>query len=182
MMKLRNKTKSPALSRWTAASAGIAIFMALISTAACSRRVEKNPMRTGETVTLMPQKAEALTLTQKPKHVRVIFDIGGKIMSADDDVKILMYENDSSKTPKLSATSADLAQSHKNTGCPRDAYHATKDAMVGDVLFCNNSIDIDSLKHFVAKREGKDDKVATNALLEFEDPASGLASYIISFH
>jgi len=158
------------------------VMLALSTYSGCSRRVEKNPMRTGETITIKPLKATSLTLTQKPKHVRLIFDIGGKIMSADDQVRILMYENDSAKSPVLETDSAELALSHKKTNCPRDVYHVTKDAMVGDVLFCNNSIDIEALKHFVARREGKGDKTASNALLEFEDPSSGLASYVISFH
>jgi len=149
---------------------------------ACSQRVVKNPMKVGETVTMMPIKSEAIALTQKPKHVRLVFDIGGKMLSPHDDVQILMFESEASATPRLSASAKDLSLAHQQTNCPTDVYAATRDAMVGDVLFCNESLNVESLKHFVAKREGKDPKIGTNALLEFEDPASGLASYIISFH
>ena len=159
-----------------------AVFLlASVPILGCSRRVEKNPMKIGETITILPMKANSLSLTQKPKHVRLVFDIGGKMMSGDEPVQIQMYETMASKTPVQTLNNRELGDAHKSTRCPDDVYRATKDAMVGDVLFCNRSLEIDSLHYFVAKREGKDDKIATNALLEYEDAATGLASYVISF-
>lgn len=151
-------------------------------TAACGKKFEKHPMNVGEVVIVKPSPVQAEPTVAKPEHIRLVIDIGGKQLEPTDEVEIAFYRKQGDAQPLRVFDAKQLLNAHSTTDCDKDRLQFLENALLGDSLFCNGALSLHDVGYFVARRPGKDDKVATALLLEYDDASLSFASYSLNFY
>jgi hypothetical protein len=171
-------TRQLALSLLVAATAAF-------GAAACGKKFEKHPMTVGEVVIVKPMPVHedhAGTAAAKAEHIRLVINIGGKELEPGDNVEIAFYAKEGDEKPLSVYDAKQLLSAYSTTDCDKERLQFLENAMLGDSLFCNGSLELHKVGFFVARRPGKDDKTATAALLEYDDAELSFASYSLNFY
>ncbi len=153
----------------------------------CGVKVEKSPMKVGETRVFFPTSKHTL---EKPKNkkpmaqrnLHILFDLGGKNLVYDSSTVIEAYTSIDAKTPLFRWPARALRDMYRKTDCSSEAAKVLENGMQGDALFCDHQIDIDKIALWKAVRKNKRAKTSSKPIFQSYDSSNNVQKLVIAFH
>ena len=139
----------------------------------------------GQSIIMMPVSAHSDQVTSLPLAVPNIFlkiQADAQPLDWNSKATLLFYKNAGDLEPVYSFKISELQNMAQSTRCSNEVKEYLKGVKTGETLFCNESLDLSKVHHFVLKESETDMDFATSYTIDFTDKKRDVIAITITFN